>query len=80
MEEEKPTSLGRLGVRVVGTVVGLVLLYVLSFGPVYHLAIRVPTIRPAFKVVYGPLAVVMDRIGASRFYFRYLDFWADFSL
>lgn len=68
-------SLNRLMAQVVGTLVGLALLYVLSTGPAEYLARKVPRIYDAVGAFYTPLDWLADRVGVPAVYRDYLDWW-----
>ena len=54
MDPEKPHSLGSLATRMACTLIGLLLLYVLSLGMSYYIAMRYPRLWPLQMKIFGP--------------------------
>ncbi len=60
MDSEKPRSLGSIATRIVCTLLGLLLLYVLGVGPAWYIAVRFPRSDPLFSRIYFPLLNAID--------------------
>ena len=73
-------SLSRLMARVVGTVVAVVLLYWLSFGPAMYLAAKVPATQPAVGVIYLPVEWTVEQERVPPFYLAYLAWWRSYAV
>ena len=75
MDSEKPHSLGSLATRMACTFVGLLLLYVLSYGPAFYVFERYPQSRPMIDTAYKQLGIVMRRSPLDQPYQAYLEWW-----
>ena len=61
MDSEKPHSLGSLATRMACTLVGLLLLYVASFGPYNYVCIRFNIKDTRVVMIYAPLMWLVHR-------------------
>lgn len=57
------------------TLVGLLLLYVLSSGPAAYLATRSDILIPLFEKLYLPLIVASERASLHPLLERYVNWW-----
>ena len=76
MDEEKPTSLGRIATRIVCTLVGLVLLYFMSCGPAVFLAGDVIDYKPYNMLFINPPLYVLRDTPLRSPYVEYLNWWS----
>jgi hypothetical protein len=77
-DTDAPHSLGRVLLRIVGTLVGLLLLYVLSAGPAAYFAerqIRFHGVEdfPVIEKLYGPIMPLFETSMGNR----YILWWVD---
>ena len=77
MDSAKPPTLRRLITRIVFTLVGLSLLYVLSGGPAWRLYIRSPESRPLIEKFYAPVIWIGTETPLQAPLLWYLNCWMD---
>ena len=75
MDAENPTSLRRLFVRVAATLLALVGLYVLGFGPSVYLAVRHPRKCARLVELYDPLRAAVRGTPLEKPLFAYQKWW-----
>ena len=74
MDEEKPHSLRSLLTRIVCTLIGLLLLCVLSVGPAGYISQRYPSTYPAINRLFNPILSVIYKTPLHDPLLEY--FWA----
>ena len=75
MDTENPTSLRRLLLRVAATLLALLLLYPLSAGPAYYLAVKLHTHSKALHRFYVPLDWATKATPLEKPIFIYVGWW-----
>jgi hypothetical protein len=84
MDPERPHPLRTLAVRIVGVSLGLVLLYVLSIGPMLYLVVRESGYyeQPRwFVVTYAPLGTAAKKLPVLGTVLKpYVAFWTDLGI
>ena len=75
MDEEKPRALGSIATRIVCTLIGLLLVYVLSSGPAAAVDYKFPRSRPLIEKLYGPLWVIASQTPLKYALGPYVEFW-----
>ena len=73
---EKPLTLTSLLAWIVYTVAGLMLLYVLSYGPAHYFIWRFPGSAPLIREVYNPLTRAIEATPVCPQVRDYADWWA----
>ena len=76
MDQEKPTSLGSIATRIVCTLIGLLLLYVLGSGPVSYLWEVSPRSRPLIVKLYTPMRLAIKDTPLIPPVGAYTEWWA----
>ena len=78
MDSATPTSLRSLLTRIVCTLAGLLLLYVLSIGPANYLCLHDRRTKPVLLKIYAPLDwAVKDKPKITDLLNAYAQWWAD---
>ena len=80
MDSEKPPSLRGLIARIVGTLIGLLLLYVLSAGPADYVAIRWHTDTTLMWYLYIPAQWLEDNTPLQGPLGTYGQWWSDLAV
>ena len=80
MDQEKPTSPGSIATRIVCTLIGLLLLYVLSSGPAAYVWERSMNSRPLLEKIYAPLKWGHKQTPLLDPIYIYDKWWADLSV
>ncbi len=74
MDSEKPHTIGSIATRIVFTVIGLLLLYVLSIGPAWYLGVHFHRTN-LFLKPYLPLHWATDGTPLRPAFNAYIDWW-----
>ena len=77
MDSEKPRSIGSIATRIGCTLIGLVLLYVLSYGPAIYVdqGGHPDWYDSLFRKIYAPLNLVAHGTPLQRPLDAYINFW-----
>ncbi len=76
MNSEKPHSLGSLATRIVCTLIGVLLLYLLGYGPAYYIGVRYDgRCRDLILKLYDPLSEVKMPLPLERVLYEYVQWW-----
>jgi len=75
MDLEKPLSLGSIATRVISTLVGVLLLYILSVGPACYIAAKTGRGGPLIETLYTPLVWAVQRTPLIDPMTAYVEFW-----
>ena len=75
MDPEKPHSLGSLATRMACTLIGLLLLYVLSAGPAFYVDYKYPRSRAFIERLYDPLERVLKPTPLVAPFAYYVFWW-----
>ena len=73
---ERPLTLPNLLARTVYTFAGLMLLYVLGYGPAHYFIWRFPGSAPLIREVYNPLTRAIEATPVCPQVRDYADWWA----
>ena len=77
MDSAKPPSLRSLLTRMVCTLLGLLLLYVLSIGPALYIAVKFPKSAWVFDKFYRPITWTIDANPPLQpLVVAYMEWWA----
>ena len=75
MDSAKPRSLGSLATRLACTLIGLLLLYVLSLGMSYYIAMRYPSLWPLQMKIFGPSEGFINNTPLAGALEAYVEWW-----
>ena len=76
MDSEKPHTIGSIATRIVCTIIGLVLLYVLSIGPARYVWERSVRSHRMIEKLYAPLDWALANTPLYPPLRAYSDWWA----
>ena len=77
MDEEKPRASRSLATRIVCTLVGLLLMYALSSGPVTYLYWSAESTPAWVGVIYYPLFLAVHATHLDPLFRMYTTWWGD---
>lgn len=77
MDSAKPHSLGSLLLYMSASVVGLVLLYLLSLGISYYIAVRYPSLFPLQMKIFGPSERFLNATPLAGALKEYVSWWEE---
>ena len=77
MDSEKPYSLRSVLTRIVCTLLGVLLLYVVGYGPANYVYQRFPNSRNLITAIYDPLEAATDKTPLERPLNQYMGWWLD---
>ena len=75
MDEEKPHSIGSIATRIGCTLVGLLLMYALSMGPVVYFVDKYAMLPPIVESFYKPLGWALHATSLGEPFQGYLNWW-----
>ena len=75
MDSEKPHSLRSLLTRIVGTLIGVLPLYVLSAGPATYAGEKYPRTKPVVTVFIRPVHWAVNDTALERSFYLYEAWW-----
>ena len=75
MDQEKPRTIGSIATRIVFTLVGLLILYVLGVGPAFYILNSSPRSIPLVVNAYYPLFSAVSNTPLEKPVYDYLDWW-----
>ena len=77
MDSEKPHSIGSIATRIVCTLAGLLLMYVLSYGPAVFIWRIYPDTYLKGVRLYSPSLTALDGTWPQKVWSSYGDWWWD---